>query len=218
MPQVSLVRVLIMLNGKPPRPQLLQKAVEGAQVVIGADAGAAKLLALGFPLHYLVGDLDSVPADLLQSLQQEQVIHDPGQDDTDLEKALRFAVTRWEQPDIVVVGTTGDRLDHVLGNVCGAVHYVDRASIRFLEDHSITYFGHNRVRFEALKGTVVSLLPLGDVRGVSTNGLKWRLQDETLSGTRGISNVVQSSPVDVQWQAGSLVIIRLLQSDESFDW
>ncbi len=204
------MRVLIMLNGQPPRRELLGALAAEAEVLIGADAGAVCLREAGLRIDYVVGDFDSVPAQLLQSLPAESVIHDPGQDDTDLEKALRFAVTRWQHPHIVVVGTTGDRLDHVLGNVCGAVRYADRAEIRFVEDHSITYFGHRQVQFDAPPGATVSLLPLGEVHGVRTEGLKWALHGETLTiGTRGVSNVVVSSPVSVTWEQGYLVVIRL---------
>jgi thiamine pyrophosphokinase len=200
-----------MLNGQPPRRELLDALAREAEVLIGADAGAVCLREAGLRIDYVVGDFDSVPAELLQSLPENSVVHDPGQDDTDLEKALRFSVTQWEHPQIVVVGTTGDRLDHVLGNVCGAVRYADRADIRFVEDHSITYFGHRRVQFDAPVGTTVSLLPLGEVHGVRTQGLKWALHGETLTiGTRGVSNVVESSPVSITWEQGYLVVIRLL--------
>jgi thiamine pyrophosphokinase len=204
------MRVLIMLNGQPPRRELLDALAREAEVLIGADAGAVCLREAGLRIDYVVGDFDSVPAELVQSLPAESVEHDPGQDDTDLEKALRFAVTRWQHPQIVVVGTTGDRLDHVLGNICGAVRYADRADIRFVEDNSITYFGHRRVEFDAPVGTTVSLLPLGEVHGVRTQGLKWALHGETLTiGTRGVSNVVESSPVYITWEQGYLVVIRL---------
>lgn len=213
------MRILIMLNGQPPRRELLQSVVVGADILIGADAGAVRLREVGLRIDYVVGDFDSVPDVLLRSLPAESVVHDPGQDDTDLEKALRFAVTHWEQPQVVVVGTTGDRMDHVLGNVCGAVRYTDRAFIRFVEDHSILYFAHRRLQFDAPTGTTVSLLPLGEVEGVRTQGLKWALQGETLSiGTRGVSNVVEVSPVLVEWQSGHLVVVRLLREGELFEW
>lgn len=213
------MRVVIMLNGQPPRRELLQSVVAGAEVLIGADAGAVRLREAGLRIDYVVGDFDSVPPELLRSLPAESVVHDPGQDDTDLEKALRFAVTRWEQPHVVVVGTTGDRIDHVLGNVCGAVRYTEKAFIRFVEDYSITYFAHRQVQFEAPVGATVSLLPLGEVKGVRTEGLKWALHGETLDiGTRGVSNVVERSPVRIEWQSGHLVIVRLWQEGERFVW
>lgn len=213
------MRIVIMLNGQPPRRELLEAVVAGADVLVGADAGALRLREAGLRIDYVVGDFDSVPVELLQSLPAEGVVHDPGQDDTDLEKALRFAVTRWEQPQVVVVGTTGDRIDHVLGNVCGAVRYTDRAFIRFVEDHSITYFAHRRLQLEAPVGATVSLLPLSEVEGVLTEGLKWALRGETLTiGTRGVSNVVEHSPVRIEWQGGHLVVVRLLQEGERFQW
>lgn len=209
----------MMLNGHVPRQELLQSVVSGADVLIGADAGAVRLREAGLRIDYVVGDFDSVPAELLRSLPAASVVHDPGQDDTDLEKALRFVVTRWEHPQVVVMGVTGDRIDHVLGNVCGAVRYADRAFIRFVEDHSIIYFAHQQLRFDAPVGTIVSLLPLGEVEGLRTEGLKWALRGERLSlGTRGVSNVVERSPIRIDWQRGHLVVVRLLREGELFTW
>ncbi len=212
------MRIVIMLNGQR----------RGGTAAIGRGWGgcvdrcrcrAVRLREAGLRIDYVVGDFDSVPVELLQSLPAERVVHDPGQDDTDLEKALRFAVTRWEQPQVVVVGTTGDRIDHVLGNVCGAVRYTEKAFIRFVEDHSILYFAHRRLQFDAPVGATVSLLPLGEVEGVRTEGLKWALCGETLTiGTRGVSNVVESSPVRIEWGSGHLVVVRLLQEEELFQW
>lgn len=213
------MRILIMLNGQPPRSELLNALATDADVLVGADAGAMCLRQAGLRVDYVVGDFDSVPSAFLQSLPPESVVHDPGQDDTDLEKALRFVVSRWQHPQIVVLGTTGDRIDHVLGNVMGAVRYTDKAFIRFVEDYSVGYFGYRRVEFDAPIGATVSLLPLGEVEGIRTEGLKWALAGETLSvGTRGVSNVVEKSPVVVQWQLGYLVVIRLLQAGERFRW
>jgi len=216
---MSTTRILVVLNGNMPGEGLVRSVAHGAQVLVGADAGAVLLRQAGLRVDFVVGDFDSVPEDLLNSLPAESVVHDPGQDDTDLEKALRFAVSRWHHPDIVVLGTTGDRLDHVLGNICGAVRYADRASIRFVEDHSVTYFAYCKLSFAAPIGATVSLLPLGEVHGVRTEGLRWALNMETLSiGTRGVSNEVVSSPVVVEWHDGHLVVIRLLQSGELFEW
>ncbi len=216
---MSGTHVVIMLNGNLPRRELVRAVAEQADVLIGADAGAVLLREAGLRVDYVVGDFDSVPEELLRSLPPESVVHDPGQDDTDLEKALRFAVSRWEMPEIVVLGTTGDRLDHVLGNLCGALKYAHQASIRFVEDHSIAYFASQRVAFEAPVGATVSLIPLGDVQGVRTQGLRWTLQGETLSlGTRGVSNEVTGNPVVVEWEKGYLVVIRLTKPDESFEW
>jgi len=99
------------------------------------------------------------------------------------------------------------------------VRYADKAFIRFVEDHSITYFAHRQLRFDAPVGATVSLLPLGEVEGIRTEGLKWALHGETLAlGTRGVSNVVERSPVVIEWRSGHLVVVRLLGEGEMFTW
>jgi hypothetical protein len=45
------------------------------------------------------------------------------------------------------------------------------------------------------------------------------LRGERLSlGTRGVSNVVERSPIRIDWQRGHLVVVRLLREGELFTW
>ena len=59
-------------------------------------------------------------------------------------------------------------------------------------------------------GELVSLLPVhGPAEGVRTSGLRYPLHGETLPAgtTRGVSNVVESPPAEVQLDAGTLVVV-----------
>lgn len=60
-------------------------------------------------------------------------------------------------------------------------------------------------------GDLVSLLPVGgDAAGVSTNGLRWPLDRETLAigRSRGLSNVVDAAPASVSLESGVLLVIE----------
>jgi thiamine pyrophosphokinase len=90
-----------------------------ADRVIAADYGAHHARAWGWPVHLLVGDLDSLPADEATALQAEgiPVITAPrAKDETDLELALAHALGAGAV-EIVICAALGGRVDHLLANV-----------------------------------------------------------------------------------------------------
>ena len=87
--------------------------------VIAADYGAHYARAWGWPVHLLVGDLDSLPADEAATLRAEGVpaITAPqAKDETDLELALDYALGA-DAVEIVICAALGGRVDHLLANV-----------------------------------------------------------------------------------------------------
>ena len=92
----------------------------GYEVIIAVDAGMDFCYKSRIMPDVIVGDFDSVEQEALEFfLGQEQMdIHrlNPEKDDTDTEYALRFAIGRGATK-ITVLGGTGSRLDHVIGNV-----------------------------------------------------------------------------------------------------
>ena len=92
----------------------------GYEVIIAVDAVMDFCYKSRIMPDVIVGDFDSVEQEALEFfLGQEQMdIHrlNPEKDDTDTEYALRFAIGRGATK-ITVLGGTGSRLDHVIGNV-----------------------------------------------------------------------------------------------------
>jgi thiamine pyrophosphokinase len=87
--------------------------------VIAADYGAFTARGWGWPVHLLIGDLDSLPADEVAVLRAEGVpvrIAPQEKDETDLELALMQALKDGAE-EIVICAALGGRADHLLANV-----------------------------------------------------------------------------------------------------
>jgi thiamine pyrophosphokinase len=83
--------------------------------VIAADGDADLAGAAGLEVDLLVGDLDSVSAETLAGISAVER-HAVEKDASDLELALMAALD--PEPDqILVVGSAGGRLDHLLGSL-----------------------------------------------------------------------------------------------------
>jgi len=208
---------IVVVGGDAPHPEILAALAAAEEaVVIAADSGVDHALAAGLHVDVAIGDFDSVSVaglDAAAAGGARVERHPAAKDHTDLELALDEALATGAA-DIVVVGGDGGRRDHLFANVLvvASPHYASR-TIRAHLGRSrvhVLHGGSGALSLEAEIGELVSLLPVhGPASGIRTKGLRYPLRDETLAAgtTRGVSNVVESSPAEVQLDAGTLAIV-----------
>ena len=183
-------------------------------VVIAADSGYDHALRVGLDVDLLIGDLDSITDEGLDHARTAgvQIIEHPAdKDHTDLELALDHAVASGAS-QISVHGGEAGSLGHLLGV---ALELTDRrwadVDVRWHSDGATACVAraHRTVALEPAVGSVVSLIPVGDVTGVQTSGLQWSLDgDDLLAGTsRGMRNRATHPSVEVSVTGGALLVI-----------
>ena len=112
------MRALIVLGGDAPGAALLESCMRDADLVIAADSGLAAFDAAGLEPDLLVGDMDSVPPEILRKYEgrlQERRLNCI-KDDTDGVDAMDIAIAQGAET-IRLLGALGGRLDHALANV-----------------------------------------------------------------------------------------------------
>jgi thiamine pyrophosphokinase len=214
-------RAWIFVNGDLLNPQALQAMIEPDDLLVAADGGLRHLQLLGLDPVVLIGDLDSVSEQDIRSLEQKGILidrHPVEKDETDLELALLWVLAR-DISEIRIVAAQGDRLDHTLGNLfLLMLPKLQGYDVR-LEDGQDEVFLINSSRsIIGQVGDRVSLLPLGKPAvGVSTQGLKYELDQETLwpERTRGISNVMVEAQAVVSVENGLLICIHSRLAEKS---
>jgi thiamine pyrophosphokinase len=192
--------------------------------VIAADYGAHTARVWGWPVHLLVGDLDSLPPHETETLRAQgiPVITAPqAKDETDLELALAHALDEGAR-EIVICAALGGRTDHLLANVLLLAHPALTGVQAMIADGPVTIRlmraesegATSYLELEGATDDLLSLLPVGgDAAGVSTRGLAYPLRDETLylGHARGVSNVFESATAGVWLREGLLLVIHTSQ-------
>ncbi|MXX37135.1 MAG: thiamine diphosphokinase [Gemmatimonadetes bacterium] len=201
---------LIVGNGEPPSRELFAACAREAELILCADGGANTASAYGYAPDYIVGDLDSVSSQSKAALAANRVVLvDPeGNVGTDGQKVLNHAVALGVT-EAVLVGFTGRRTDHLLGNLSLLKTFADRLALRMVDDYCDIRLIDRCIRFRADIGQKISLCPLdGTAEGITTEGLKWALRSENLiPGVRdGISNEVVDNPVEIRVERGDLLL------------
>lgn len=213
-------RAIIFIGGDGPDSALATPHLDGA-LVIAADSGWEHAVALGARPHLLVGDMDSIDSAHLADADSGDttiIRHPVDKDSTDLELAMRTARDHGAHR-IHVVSGGGDRFDHLLAMVHSIAAHADDAEVSAQVGSSWIDVLTPRVHLKMVvpSGTTISLVPLGGhAKGVTTRGMKWELDRETLRSfeSRGVSNISVDDEVRVSVRTGVLAVIRPGMDDE----
>lgn len=208
---------LIIANGEACSADILENLLEWSPFIVVLDKAIERVIPLGIKVDVLLGDLDREELDL-EAIKASQypikIIHTPNQDKTDLEKAFDFLIERGF-PAANVVWATGKRADHTFANITNIVRYRNELKIVLLDDYSTVFLLDYQFQKWYAKNTPISLIPVGNVTGITTKNLHYPLQNEPLSlGYRiGNSNhVSKDGLVHISYQTGDLLLMECLDN------
>jgi thiamine pyrophosphokinase len=189
--------------------------IESDDLVIAADSGYDHALSLGIQVDLLIGDLDSISPtglDHVRAHRVETLEFPKDKDNTDLELALRAALDRGATT-VAIHGGEGGTIAHLLGVALSIIHR-DWEEIDVVW-HTGTGIIRPATRNRSIEASVevgdtITIIPVGDVRGVTTSGLRWPLENASMEygTTLGISNEATATTVTVAVDEGALLVIQ----------
>jgi thiamine pyrophosphokinase len=167
---------------------------------------------LGIKVDVLLGDFDRNfnPEVYIEHQYPLEIIHVVNQDKTDLEKAFDYLIEKGHKA-VNVIWATGKRADHTLTNITNIVQYRDQIKIVVIDDHSKVFLLPTKFDKWYTANTIISLIPVGKVIGITTKNLFYSLNNEELQiGYRtGSSNhVINDGIVTIEHQSGDLLLME----------
>lgn len=200
------------------------RVINGEKVfLIAADRGLDYCRLLHIRPQLAVGDFDSVSEGtklMIPDFEREgmTIIRlNPEKDDSDLEAALDIAVDKVPDGNIDILGATGSRIDHLIGNIGLLKRAHDKGRCAMITDRTnrlrlLPEGGRVSIRRDSQYGRYVSLLPVfGPCRGVSATGVYYPLDnadigDGTYYCTYTISNEITEETAVFSVTKGNLLI------------
>lgn len=215
------MRTVIAVNGTLQDYASVAAQLHPDDYLIGADGGTLHLLAMGRRPDVIVGDLDSLPVDMLNDLMTQGVRierHRRDKDQTDLELAIERAIADGAT-EVILVGALGGRLDQTLANLLILAQRVWAVPIRLLEGDQVAEIlrGPGTLTLYGKPGATVSLIPLSAaVTGITYCGLRYPLENATLhfGSTRGVSNEFDAPMATISIEDGMALIISSRANEE----
>ena len=196
------MRAVVIGNGTINDYEYIKSQLKSGDFIICADGGVKHAKKMGIAPDVVIGDFDSSERDT----SVKAYAYPTRKDFTDGDLAVTYAAEHGYS-EIMLLGMTGDRLDHTLTDIflmsrfAGAYLIDDRNEIHILKD---------RLKLCKKRGRTLSIIPVcGDLCGITSSGLEWPLEDETLyfGTSRGNSNIIVSDACEITVRSGTGVVI-----------
>ena len=204
-------KCIILANGKPPKKSLITFFQQkDFKTLICADGGANSALKMKLIPDYIIGDLDSISSVALKRLgNASKIIQLKRQNDTDVEKCLKYAIKK-NYNEALLVGVTGNRLDHTFCNLGIVLKFFPQINISLIAEDSFLKPYARSVKLKTFPGETISLYGFDRKTKIISKGLKYPLKNIALPfGEReSTSNVAIGKKVDLNISGGVIFVIR----------
>ena len=165
--------VVILAAGDFPQSEAPLTALREADLRICCDSAAEALVAHGLEPDRIVGDLDSLSPAFRERFS-DRITHISEQDDNDLTKAFHLALTL-SPSRITILGATGKREDHTLGNISLLLDYAREADcpVDMLTDYGRFTTIFDTTTLPSVPGQQISIFAFDNSLTIKSAGLKY---------------------------------------------
>ncbi|MDR2805015.1 MAG: thiamine diphosphokinase [Dysgonamonadaceae bacterium] len=207
LPLLQNFQTAILADGAFPEHAVPLSFLKKAQRIICCDGAAEKLLLSGREPDYIVGDFDSISPELKRRFAAI-LFPDPDQETNDLTKAVRFCLQHgWKE--ITVLGATGKREDHTLGNLSLLLDYAQSARVQLLTDYGVFLPQRQPAVYESYRGQQVSLFSLAPATRFTTQNLVYPLNNQPLTAWwQGTLNESCGESFSIHIDCGEALVFR----------
>lgn len=204
-------KCIILANGKPPGKSVinfLQK--KDYSTLICADGGANSAKSLGVIPDYIIGDFDSVTQSTLNFFNDKaRLIKLSRQNDTDVEKCLKFAINK-KFDDAVLLGVTGNRLDHTFCNLGIVIKFYKKIRLKLIAENSLLVPYSGEAELKTIPEEIISLYGLDKKTKITSTGLKYPLKNDSLpfGEKESTSNAAVGNKIKLSIKGGIIFVMR----------
>lgn len=195
---------VVVCNGDIPSSDIPRSFLEGERPIICCDGAANNMIDAGYIPDMIIGDGDSISID--NKIKYSDIIHfNPDQETNDQTKAVEYLANKGYKR-IAIVGATGKREDHTLGNISLLMEYHKKGiHVRMYTDYGMFVPVSGSAIFDFPVGSSVSIFGFG-TSGMKSDGLKYPIRDFSALW-QGTLNSVDNTPFTILAEGDYLVYV-----------
>lgn len=191
------LKALIVLNGKIEDLNKLKRLGKESDFILCADGGTNYCLKASLIPDMVIGDLDSIFDDTLEQIKKHNIPIEKfptKKDKTDAELSIDYLV-REGFKDIILVGATGNRIDHTLANLLLLTKLNQKGiNSRIVDNNNTIYIVDKELTLTKEEDTFLSIVPITNSGIIITlRGFEYELERVGIEfgSTFGISNRIR---------------------------
>ena len=171
--------VIIVANGAFPKSGIPKDILDKSKTIIACDGAANTLDENNYRIDAIIGDLDSIRSDIKD--KYDDIIYQyPDQSENDLRKAIEFLISN-NVKEASIIGATGKREDHTIGNIFSLSKFCSKINLKIFTETGCFICINKDTEFKSFKGQQVSLFTPNDRTKISTKGLKYNFNKNSIS-------------------------------------
>ncbi|MBQ5803719.1 MAG: thiamine diphosphokinase [Bacteroidales bacterium] len=171
--------IVILADGSFPQTAYPLSILNKADIIICCDGAILKLLEhTNLMADYIVGDMDTLDEENKLKFK-DIIIHNPDQQTNDQTKAFRFALTL-SPSRISILGATGGREDHTLGNISLLTEYSKEIEylpfppeINIITDYGVFTSYSDTCTVDSIPGEQISIFAFDATLKIKSAGLRY---------------------------------------------
>ena len=213
-------KCIILANGKSPQLSVIEYLKKkNYSTLICADGGANSANKLKIVPDFILGDFDSIDKQTLNKFKaNSKIIQIKRQNDTDVEKCLKFAIKK-KFSEAVLLGVTGNRLDHTFCNLGIVIKFYDKIKLGIIAENSILIPYIGKVELKTYPGETISLYGFDKKTKIYSRDLKYPLKNISLpfGEKESTSNIALTSSTKINITGGIIFLIRDYYTVKKYD-
>ena len=204
-------KCIILANGKPPKKSIITFFQRrDYKKLICADGGSNSALKMKLVPDVIIGDFDSISSKALKDFNSvSKIIRLKRQNDTDVEKCLKYAIKN-KFEEALLLGATGNRLDHTLCNIGIVLKFFSQIKVSLIAEDSFLKAYTGNIELKTIPGETISLYGISPETKITSRGLKYELRNVILPfGVKeSTSNIAKKESVKLKIVNGIVFVIR----------
>lgn len=164
---------IIVADGTFPTHSIPLNYLKKADRIICCDGSTLNLKNAGFIPEAIVGDMDSLGTEMAKRFA-DRIFPDVTQDTNDLTKAVTWCIEKGYR-DLVIVGATGKREDHTIGNISLLADYIKDVNIIMVTDTGFFLPILKSSEISSFPGQQVSIFTIDPDTEITSYGLRYPL-------------------------------------------
>jgi thiamine pyrophosphokinase len=198
---------VIMADGEFPTHEIPLGCLRSAERIVCCDGSAGKLIRAGFIPDAIVGDMDSLDHNIATRFS-DRIHKDPDQETNDLTKAVKWCVLAGYK-SITILGATGKREDHTLGNISLLSEYSEMVNVKMVTDTGILTALSQSSVIESFPGQQVSLFSLDPQTEITTFRLRFPLERKRLTNWwMATLNEAVADSFGIEFESGRVIVYQ----------
>lgn len=196
---------IIVADGNFPVHNIPLGYLKAAVRIVCCDGSTENLIRAGYIPDAIVGDMDSLDQAIAGRFH-DRIFVNREQETNDLTKSVSWCVERGYR-DLIILGATGKREDHTLGNISLLAEYIERTNVKMVTDTGILMAFNGSSSISTFPGQQISIFSINPGTEITSHGLRYPLKNKKLNNwwVATLNEALEES-FSLDFEAGPVIV------------